>query len=304
MTPAAAASGGSGTIIRGTTDQPVSLRPGGRVRPALLRRHLQRLPEPAPDPARRDKPVPEAAESCDFTDDDDLRVHAARTALKFSDGSHADAEDVKFSFERNVEIADPNGASSLLANMKSIEAPTTRHGRLQPRRRPTRPGPRCWRPRSFAIVPSDIFPADKLQADDKVVGSGRYTVAQYEPGQQTVLAGERRVHRRGPGEERPAIIQYFDKASALKLAVEQGDVDIAYRSLSPTDLEDLRERRRRQRRRRARARRSATSSSTSTCSRATTTRRSWRSARPSRRRSTASRSPTTSTTAPSSRCTR
>ena len=36
-----------------------------------------------------------------------------------------------------------------------------------------------------------------------------------------------------------AIIQYFDKASALKLAVEQGDVDIAYRSLSPTDIEDL-----------------------------------------------------------------
>ncbi len=35
------------------------------------------------------------------------------------------------------------------------------------------------------------------------------------------------------------IIQYFDKASPLKLAVENGDVDIAYRSLSPTDIDDL-----------------------------------------------------------------
>ena len=36
------------------------------------------------------------------------------------------------------------------------------------------------------------------------------------------------------------IIQYFDQASALKLAIEQGDVDVAYRSLSPTDIEALR----------------------------------------------------------------
>src|SRR6185312_11876267 len=33
--------------------------------------------------------------------------------------------------------------------------------------------------------------------------------------------------------------QYFDQASALKLAIEQGDVDVAYRSLSPTDLDAL-----------------------------------------------------------------
>ena len=42
-----------------------------------------------------------------------------------------------------------------------------------------------------------------------------------------------------PPKNDTAIMQYFDKASALKLAVEQGDVDVAYRSLSPTDLEDL-----------------------------------------------------------------
>ena len=36
------------------------------------------------------------------------------------------------------------------------------------------------------------------------------------------------------------IVQYFEQASALKLAIEQGDVDIAYRSLSPTDIEALR----------------------------------------------------------------
>ena len=36
------------------------------------------------------------------------------------------------------------------------------------------------------------------------------------------------------------IVQYFDQPSALKLAIESGEVDVAYRTLSPTDLEDLR----------------------------------------------------------------
>ena len=39
----------------------------------------------------------------------------------------------------------------------------------------------------MAIVPSDVYPKDKLQPNDKVIGSGQYTVASYEPGQQIVL---------------------------------------------------------------------------------------------------------------------
>ena len=35
------------------------------------------------------------------------------------------------------------------------------------------------------------------------------------------------------------IIQYYNTSSSLKLAVQQGTVDIAYRSLSPTDLNSL-----------------------------------------------------------------
>ena len=93
---------------------------------------------------------------------------------------------------------------------------------------------------SMAIVPSDVYPKDKLQPDEQVVGSGQYSVASYEPGQQTVF--EKNPNYKGdfPAKNDRAIVQYFDKPSALKLAVEQGDVDVAYRSFSPTDLEDLR----------------------------------------------------------------
>ncbi len=188
-------------------------------------------------PPGETKPVPEAAESCKFTDDITYEC-TMRQDNVFSDGSTVDAEDVVFSFERNVKIADPNGASSLLANMKSVEAPD-KDTVVFHLAEPDATWPSVLATASFAIVPSDSFPADKLQDSANVIGSGRYTVEQYEPGQQTVLQANDQYTGEDPAQIDTAIVQYFDKASALKLAVESGDVDVAYRSLSPTDLEDL-----------------------------------------------------------------
>src|SRR5215207_4004689 len=115
--------GAGGTIIRGTTDQPVSYDPAGAYDlPSydVIYNVYQNLTSYEPGGT---KPVPEAAESCDFTDAKNTTFECTmKDGLKFSDGSDLTAEDVVFSFERNVEIADPNGASSLLANMKSVEA--------------------------------------------------------------------------------------------------------------------------------------------------------------------------------------
>jgi peptide/nickel transport system substrate-binding protein len=229
--------GSSDTVIRGTTDQPISFDPAGAYDlPSydIIYNVYQNLMQYPPGET---KPQPEAAESCDYTNDTTYEC-TMRSDGQFSDGSPLDAEDVVFSFERNVKIADPNGASSLLANMKSVEAPD-KDTVVFHLAEPDATWPAVMATASFAIVPSDSFPADKLQADDQVIGSGRYTVEQYEPGQQTVLQINDNYTGEDPGQTQTAITQYFDKASALKLAIESGDVDIAYRSLSPTDLEDL-----------------------------------------------------------------
>jgi peptide/nickel transport system substrate-binding protein len=230
-------SGGSDTIIRGTTDQPISLDPAGAYDlPSydIIYNVYQNLVQ---FPPGETKPQPEAAESCDFTDDVTYQCKM-RQGNVFSDGSTLDAQDVVFSFERNVKIADPNGASSLLANMKSVEAPD-KNTVVFHLSEPDVTWPSVLATASFAIVPSDTYPADKLQDDSAVIGSGRYTVEQYEPGQQTVMQANSNYKGQDPAQTNTAIIQYFDKASALKLALEDGSVDVAYRSLSPTDLADL-----------------------------------------------------------------
>ena len=115
-------SGESDTLIHGTTDQPISYDPAGAYDLPSYD-GIFNVPEPPDRRARRQQGRSGSRR--------ELRLHrdkgkvfecTLKDGITFSDGSDLTAEDVVFSFERNIEIADPNGASSLLANMKSIEA--------------------------------------------------------------------------------------------------------------------------------------------------------------------------------------
>ncbi|HKG18834.1 MAG TPA: ABC transporter substrate-binding protein [Candidatus Limnocylindrales bacterium] len=230
--------GESSILIHGTTDQPVSYDPAGSYDlPSynVIFNVYQNLMQVPPG---GNKPEPEAAESCDFTDQNN-QVYECKlqSGLKFSDGSDFTSEDVKASFDRNLKIADPQGASSLYLNLKNIETPddTTVVFNLKA---PDATWPFLLTTGGAAIAPAE-YPADKVQPSDEVVGSGRYQVESYEPGQQTVLEANPEYTGDDPAQVDQVVIQYYDKSSTLKQAVEQGEVDLAYRSLSPTDISDL-----------------------------------------------------------------
>jgi len=231
-------SGEEGTLIQGTTDQPVSYDPAGSYDLPSYNVIFNVYQNLLQIPPGGNEPEPEAAEECDFTDSKNM-VYECTLAegLKFSDGSDLTSEDVKASFDRNIEIADPQGASSVYANLKSVETPdeTTVVFNLSA---PDSTWPFLLTTGGAAIAPAE-YPADKVQASDQVIGSGRYTVAEYEPGQQTVLEANPEYTGEDPAQIERIIIQYFDKSSTLKQAVEQGEVEVAYRSLSPTDIDDL-----------------------------------------------------------------
>jgi len=229
-------SGGGGTIIRGTIDQPVSYDPAGAYDLPSYDGIYAMYQNVMTIPPGETNPVPEAAESCDYTDPKTYEC-TMKDGLKFSDGSTLDSKDVKFTFDRNVEIASPTGGSSLLANLKSTEAPDPKTVIFN-LKAPDATLPFVLTTGSAAIVP-DSYPADKLQSSEKVIGSGRYTLADYKSGEQTVMQKNDDYTGDDPAENDQVIVQYYDKSSELKLAVQQGDVDIAYRSLSPTDISDL-----------------------------------------------------------------
>lgn len=229
-------SGGGGVIIRGTTDQPVSYDPAGAYDlPSYdviyaVYQNLMTIP------AGKTTPVPEAAEKCDYTDPKTYEC-TLKSNLKFSDGSALTSKDVKFTFDRNIKIAAPNGGSSLLANMKSVEAPNPQTVIFHLKAADAT-WPFILTTGSAAIVP-DSYPADKLQPSDEAIGSGRYTLDSYKPGTQTVLKKSTSYDGSDPAQNDEVIVQYYDTSSGLAQALKQGEVNIAYRSLSPTDIKSL-----------------------------------------------------------------
>ncbi len=230
--------GESGTLIHGTIDSVVSLDPAGSYDLGSYNPIFNIYQNLLQIPPGGNKPEPEIAESCEFTDDENTVYECTLNSdVKFSDGSDLTSEDVVFSFERNIEIADPQGAASLLAGMKSVEAPDDSTVVFT-----LKASDATW-PYNLttggnAIVP-DSYPADELQPDDQVIGSGRYALVDYQAGQQYVLEANDGYTGEDPAQIDRVIVQQFDKSSTLKGAVENGEVDIAYRSLSPTEYEDL-----------------------------------------------------------------
>ena len=117
----AAPAGKADTYILGTTDKVVALDPAGAYdlgSQQLIGNIYQNL---LVIPAGGNKPTPDAAESCDFTDPKTF-VCKLKSGLKFSSGDALTSEDVKFSLDRQLKIADPSGPSSLLASLKSVDA--------------------------------------------------------------------------------------------------------------------------------------------------------------------------------------
>src|SRR3954454_15651047 len=229
--------GNADTYILGTTDKVVSLDPAGAYdlgSQQLIGNMYQNL---LTVPAGGNKPEPDAAESCDWSGKKTY-ICKLKPGLKFSSGDPLTSEDVKFSLDRQLKIADPSGPSSLLTSLASVEAtdPQTVTFKLK---KADATWPFVLTHNVAAIVPSKIYPADKKQPDDKAVGSGPYKLVKYTPNQQAVFALNENYNGANKGVTPNVLVQYFEQASALKLAIEQGDVDIAYRSLSPTDVEAL-----------------------------------------------------------------
>jgi peptide/nickel transport system substrate-binding protein len=232
--------GGSGNkpVTIGTTDQTVALDPAGSYDFGSLLLEVNVYQFVMNVPAGQTKPVPDAAQSCDFTSPTEYTCKM-KAGNKFSNGDPLTADDVVFSYNRINKIADPNGPASLIGNMASVKAtdPTTvvftlKHANDQtwPYVLGTSAGP---------IVDSKVFPADKLLSDDKAIGSGPYMLGTYQKNQLVQLKAN--PNYTGPNKPKTSDItlKYYTEATNMKLDVQKGAIDVAWRSLAPTDIDSL-----------------------------------------------------------------
>ena len=235
----ASGGGGGGPITVGTTDKVTAIDPAGSYDNGSLLVEIQMYQFLMSIPAKAQTPQPDAAESCSFTKPTEYTCKM-KSGLKFSNGDPVTAKDAAFSFQRQVKINDPNGPASLLGNMASVAAPddstvvfTLKAGNDQtwPYVLGTAAGP---------IVDSKVFPADKLLPDEQTVGSGPYKIASYSKNQ--LVQFEANPNYGGPYKPQTSKIalKYYTTAPNLKLDVQSGAIDVAWRSLTPTDIDSLR----------------------------------------------------------------
>jgi peptide/nickel transport system substrate-binding protein len=246
--------GGKGASwILGTTDTVTALDPAGSYDLGSSTLDYNLYQTLLTVPANSTEIVGDAAKSCEYSDPQTLTC-TLNDGLKFSNGDDLTSSDVKYSFERAIQIQDPNGAAiyllgsithtakdkvTVVLDDNAIETPDDQTVVFHLNHPDTTFQYVLTYPGAAAIVDEDVFPTDKKLDDEQIIGSGPYKLSQYKAKDQAVLELNDNYTGANTGGAAQVFVKYYSEPSALKLAAENGEVNVAWRSLSPTDIADL-----------------------------------------------------------------
>ncbi|MFJ2910666.1 ABC transporter substrate-binding protein [Streptomyces sp. NPDC087228] len=250
LAPALAACGASGdgsdgnaAIVVGTTDQFVASKDSpAPLDPAIgyeagvwnvLRQTVQTLMHV---PRGGGEPVPEAAESCAFTDTQNESYRCKlRGGLKFADGTAITADDVKYSIDRVIRIDADNGPVALLANIDTVETRGEREVVFH-LRTPDATFPYKLATPVAGIVPRSKYEAKSARAGFQVDGSGPYTMKpEVEHNKVVKVLFTRNPLYKGDLKVRNEKVELdvFPGPEAMGKALDDKKIDMMTRTMSP-----------------------------------------------------------------------
>jgi len=242
-----AAGGGSGSasssIVVGTTDKVTALDPAGSYDNGSLTVQTQvfaLLLNSVPGSA---EVVPDLATSATFTSPTDYTVKL-KPGLKWANGNALTSSDVKFSFDRQLKIADQNGPSVLLSNLASTDAVDDTTVVFHLKAPNDQIFPQILTSQAGIIVDKKSFSATAVTPDEAIVKAnafdGQYVITTYDFNNLISLtANKDYAGALGAAKTQNISLKYYTDSSNLKLDVQEGNIDAAYRSLSATDVADL-----------------------------------------------------------------
>ncbi|WNM26012.1 ABC transporter substrate-binding protein [Demequina capsici] len=242
-----ASSGGS--LLIGTTDKITTIDPAGSYDNGSFAVMNQVYPFLMNSPYGSSDVEPDIAASAEFTSPTEYTV-TLKPDLKFANGDDLTSSDVKFTFDRMMNIFesgadDGNGPGSLLYNLDSVDAPDDLTVVFHLKSADDQVFPQILSSPAGPIVDEEVFSADSLTPDADIVAAnafaGQYTITSYD--QNNLISYQANPEYQGIlGAAKTDMIdvQYFADASNLKLAIQEGDIDVAFRSLDATSIADLR----------------------------------------------------------------
>lgn len=231
-------------VTIGTTDKITSLDPAGSYDNGSYAVQIQVFPFLYAQDYNTSELSPDiASDDGTWNSDGTEFTVKLKSGLKFANGHDLTSSDVKFSFDRIKKINDPNGPASLLANITDVTAKddttvvfkdsvpydvTLKQVLSSPA------GP---------IVDEDSFSGTKLTDADTIVKdnafAGPYKLTSFKLNEALAYAKNDSYKGLTPAKNNAVQVKYFADSSNLKMAVQQGQIDVAFRSLTPTDIADL-----------------------------------------------------------------
>ena len=236
--------GDGGTLTIGTTDKITFLDPAGSYDNGSFAVMNQVFPFLLNTPFGSPDVEPDIAESAEFTSPTQYTV-TLKPGLTWANGNDLTSSDVKFTFDRQLAIAAENGPSSLLYNLAGVETPDDTTVVFNLKTENDQVFPQILSSPAGPIVDEDVFSATEVTPDQEIVDGeafhGPYVITSYD--QNNLISYEAYPDYQGllgaPKTDQ-VNVKYYADASNLKLDIQQGNIDVAWRSLTATDIEDLR----------------------------------------------------------------
>ena len=186
--------------------------------------------------------VPGLAKSYEISADGKEYTFKLREGLKFTDGTPFDASAVKWSMDRVIALkGDPSWLVTDFVDHVDVVGKYAVKFVLK--------NPVAYFPSLVASVPyyplnPKIYPKDKIIRDPselkggKLVGLGPYKVVSFKRHQEILMDANPFFYGEKPKNDR-IVIRYFADATTMRLALEKGEIDFAFKTLNPSDINDL-----------------------------------------------------------------
>jgi peptide/nickel transport system substrate-binding protein len=233
------AAGGPDTLVIGTTDRVTQLSPANSYDHYSW--HVLRM---LSDSLLKIKPKstevgPALAKDWEVGPQAKVYTFHLREGVTFTNGDKFTAEDVKWSFERVMKLDGPEGGVFLIKqpieNIKVIDEYTVEITLKEPnatflKRVTGQVGPAL-------IWNKNGTPADKFAKGD-LVGVGPYKLQKYQPNQSVIYEAYGDYYA-GQAKMQTVIELKYSNSTGLRTALEAGDIDIAFRTMNPIDIKQL-----------------------------------------------------------------
>ncbi|AGT35853.1 hypothetical protein N186_07575 [Thermofilum adornatum] len=161
-----------------------------------------------------------------------------RTDAKFQDGTPLTAQAVVWSWERTIKLNQDAAflIGDLIEKAEAVSDDTVRVYLKQPFEETyVKSLLATWV--AFPVNPKTT-PMDVVKPPNTVDMIGPYKLASWKPGEYIELVANPNYYGEKPKTQR-IIIRFYKDAQSLRLAVENGEVDVAFRTLSPADIKDI-----------------------------------------------------------------